>query len=145
MKLVKNIHVKFLNYRNFQINSIKTMNKKAKTFYIINIMLCITAVLLQFSVMAFSKQASFIFTVIISIFTIIVYILTTLSIMHGSCKLQNITQDLEESNFYNNSLTILHDNVRAFKHDFSNILQAFGGYITNDDMTRSKGILFSTF
>jgi two-component system sensor histidine kinase AgrC len=114
------------------------MNKKAKIFYIINILLGIAIVLLQFSIMAFFKHISPVFTILICISTIIIYILTVLSVMHGSCKLQYLAQNLEESNFYNNSLITIHDDVRAFKHDFGNIMQAFGGYITNNDMKGLK-------
>jgi two-component system sensor histidine kinase AgrC len=138
MKFIQNMHTKFLNYRDFQINCIKNMNTKSKIFYITNLVLGVTIVLLQFSIMAFAEHISPFFTIFISIITIIIYILTTIYIMHSSCKFQDITQNLEESNFYNNSLITLHDDVRAFKHDFSNILQAFGGYITNNDMTGLK-------
>ena len=41
-------------------------------------------------------------------------------------QLQIAQQNLEEAQLYNKSLKILHDNVRAFKHDFSNIVQAIG-------------------
>ena len=46
--------------------------------------------------------------------------------------------DLEESKLYNKTLTILHDNMRCFKHDFNNIIQAIGGYIQTEDMTGLK-------
>ena len=29
---------------------------------------------------------------------------------------------------------ILHDNVRGFKHDFNNIVQAIGGYLSADNL-----------
>ena len=47
-------------------------------------------------------------------------------------------QDLEETKLYNKTLTILHDNMRCFKHDFNNILQAIGGYIQINDMEGLK-------
>jgi two-component system sensor histidine kinase AgrC len=41
---------------------------------------------------------------------------------------------LEEEKLYNKTLTILYDNIRGFKHDFNNIVQAIGGYISTKNM-----------
>lgn len=49
-------------------------------------------------------------------------------------KLEKTTADLEQEKLYNKTLQILHDNVRAFKHDFSNIIAGIGGYIATKDM-----------
>ena len=45
---------------------------------------------------------------------------------------------LEEAELYNKTLQILHDNIRAFKHDFWNIVQGIGGYIGKNDMEGLK-------
>lgn len=39
---------------------------------------------------------------------------------------------------YNKTLKTLYDDIRAFKHDFSNIMQVIGGYIASDDMDGLK-------
>ena len=44
------------------------------------------------------------------------------------------TQKLQSAEEYNNTLHILHDNVRCFKHDFDNIVTTIGGYIRTNDM-----------
>ena len=49
-------------------------------------------------------------------------------------KLILTTQKLESAEEYNNTLRILHDNVRGFKHDFDNIVTTIGGYIKTEDM-----------
>ena len=48
------------------------------------------------------------------------------------------TQKLESAEAYNNTLRILHDNVRGFKHDFDNIVTTIGGYIRTEDMEGLK-------
>ncbi len=53
--------------------------------------------------------------------------------------------NLEEIKLYNKTLTILHDNIRSFKHDFANIITGIGGYIHTNDMEGLKKILLSTF
>lgn len=48
--------------------------------------------------------------------------------------LEKTEADLENEKVYNKTLTLLHDNIRGFKHDFNNIVQAIGGYIALNDM-----------
>ena len=47
--------------------------------------------------------------------------------------IQNLDKKL-----YNKTLSTLHDNIRGFKHDFNNIVQAIGGYISSDNMPALK-------
>lgn len=49
-------------------------------------------------------------------------------------KLEQTTKDLETEKIYNKTLSILHDNIRCFKHDFNNIIQVIGGYIDLKDI-----------
>ena len=46
----------------------------------------------------------------------------------------NKTENLEETRLMNKTLTILNDKIRAFRHDFNNIIQALGGYIQAKDI-----------
>ena len=48
------------------------------------------------------------------------------------------TKKLESTEAYNNTLHILHDNVRGFKHDFDNIVTTIGGYVKTNDMEGLK-------
>ncbi len=46
--------------------------------------------------------------------------------------------NLEESQLYNKTLQMLQDNTRAFRHDFSNIVQGMAGFIDKNDMEGLK-------
>ena len=48
------------------------------------------------------------------------------------------TRDLENAESYNNSLSVLYDNVRGFKHDFDNMVNIIGGYIQVNDIDGLK-------
>lgn len=48
--------------------------------------------------------------------------------------LEKTEEDLENEKLYNKTLSHLHDNIRGFKHDFDNIVQSIGGYISLNDM-----------
>ena len=39
---------------------------------------------------------------------------------------------------YNNTLKLLYDDIRTFRHDFGNIVQSIGGYVDNDDINGLK-------
>ncbi len=49
-----------------------------------------------------------------------------------------------EKNLYNN-LSNSYDSVRGFKHDFSNIMQSIGGYLSTDDLKGLKNYYSSVF
>lgn len=46
--------------------------------------------------------------------------------------------NLEEAQLYNKTLQMLQDNTRAFRHDFSNIVQGMAGFIDKNDMEGLK-------
>ena len=58
--------------------------------------------------------------------------------MVKTMKLEKTQADLEQEKLYNKTLQILHDNIRAFKHDFSNIIAGSGGYIETNDIDGLK-------
>lgn len=69
----------------------------------------------------------------IMISTILYFLLTMYGLIRTNI-LDKTKEDLENVQLYNQTLSILHDNIRGFKHDFNNIVQAIGGYIALNDM-----------
>jgi len=65
------------------------------------------------------------------------FVLTMFSLIRTN-KLEITTQNLEEQKLYNKTLATLHDNIRGFKHDFNNIIQAIGGYLSTDNIDGLK-------
>ena len=51
-------------------------------------------------------------------------------------KLQITTENLQTAENYNETLSYLYDNVKAFKHDFDNMVFVIGGFIENNDMNK---------
>ena len=43
-------------------------------------------------------------------------------------------KDLKQANLHNKTLELLYNNISAFKHDFSNIITALGGFIYTKNM-----------
>ena len=72
------------------------------------------------------------FLSLLAYFSVSIYSLTRV------IKLVLTTQKLQNAEEYNKTLTILHDSVRGFKHDFDNIVTTIGGYIKTNDMDGLK-------
>lgn len=53
-----------------------------------------------------------------------------------TAKLQATSKNLEVEKNYNESLTYLYDSVKAFKHDFDNMVFVIGGFIKNKDIDK---------
>ena len=73
-----------------------------------------------------------------SLFVLLAYFLVSMFSLARTNKLEITTQDLEEQKMYNKTLSTLHDNIRGFKHDFNNIVQAIGGYLSTNNIDGLK-------
>lgn len=73
-----------------------------------------------------------------SIFILLIYFVISIFSLSRTSKLEITTENLEEEKLYNKTLTILYDNIRVFKHDFNNIVQSIGGYISTNNMEGLK-------
>ena len=78
----------------------------------------------------------------LNLLTLIAYFFISIYTFIKSSKLEITTQELKNSEEYNKTLTILHDSVRAFKHDFDNIVTTIGGYVKTDDIEGLKKYYF---
>ena len=124
--------------RHIGINIFEDIDRKTKIILLLSFALGITTFILQ-SIITFYYidtlpvlMTFLIFIMILSYFTLSVYSLTRI------VKLALTTKKLESAEEYNNTLRILHDNVRGFKHDFDNIVTTIGGFIRTDDMEGLK-------
>lgn len=120
------------------IKSLDLLDKRSKLLLFINSFLGILAISMQYYLVNFYSDNLPLLITIFSIFTLLIYFIISFYSLTRTAKLELTKQDLEETKLYNKTLTILHDNMRCFKHDFNNILQAIGGYIQINDMEGLK-------
>lgn len=78
------------------------------------------------------------FIIYINIIALVAYFVISIYSMIKTMSLQKTQEDLEQEKQYNKTLQILHDNIRAFKHDFANIISGIGGYVETNDMEGLK-------
>ena len=111
---------------NFNITLLDDMNKSNRNVLIINSIFGIISIITQLYLVNFYSDNIPFSIILISSFCLLSYFFISIYSLLRTTKLEITEQSLEEAQLYNKSLKILHDNVRAFKHDFSNIVQAIG-------------------
>lgn len=116
------------------ITFFENINNKNKYILLVNIIIALIVIFIQMYLIVFYNNTLPIFIILINMLSLIAYFFISIYSMIKTMKLEKTTADLEEEKLYNKTLQILHDNVRAFKHDFSNIIAGIGGYIATKDM-----------
>lgn len=124
---------RIIKYFKFNIK-LENMTKKNKILFIVNTLLGILAIATQIYLMAFYSDKMPIYITITSILSLLAYFIISFYSLLSTDKLDTTTRDLEEAQLYNKTLTILHDSIRGFKHDFHNIVQSIGGYADRGDL-----------
>lgn len=108
--------------------------KKYKNIILLNILLGISVLIIQLIVNAFYLKILPIYVTSLSSLSLILYFLISLYSLYHIIKLQETTKSLENAETYNKTLSVLYDNVKAFKHDFENMVNMIGGYVKNNDI-----------
>ena len=126
------------NRFNLNIASLEVLDKRSKALLILNSILGILSICMQYYLIGFYSDNLPLFITLFSTLTLLIYFITSFYSITRTTKLELAKKDLEETKLYNKTLIILHDNIRCFKHDFNNILQAIGGYIQINDMDGLK-------
>lgn len=138
MYLLVLILILFLKNKNLKLNILDDIDKKNKYIIFVNFALGILALIVQSFITFYYldklpiSMTFLSFVLLLAYFSINIYSLTRVM------KLNLTTKKLESAESYNNTLHILHDNVRGFKHDFDNIVTTIGGYIRTEDMKGLK-------
>ena len=127
-----------IKYFKLNIPKIEILDKKKKILLAINTIFGIVLICTQIYTVTFYVTSIPLFVILISVFSLIAYFVISLYTIFTVAELETTSMKLEEAELYNKTLQILHDNIRAFKHDFWNIVQGIGGYIGKNDMEGLK-------
>lgn len=129
---------KLLNKKNINISLINKMQRKNINTLLINFIIGIIAIAMQVYIATLYIDILPVSIIIINIIVLLLYFSISIYSLLRTNKLEITTENLEEERLYNKTLIILYDNIRGFKHDFNNIVQAIGGYISTDNMEGLK-------
>ena len=105
------------------------MNKKNITLVLINVI--ISCMLIYFYIINKLPTS-------IIICNLIFFVLYCFTIAYFIKSIKDASNTLENYKNYNSVLSTLYDNIRAFKHDFHNIIYTIGGFIDTNDITNLK-------
>lgn len=129
---------KLIKYLKLTIPKLEILNKKKKTLLIFNVIFGLVLIGTQIYIITFYISWLPFGITVLNILSLIAYFGISIYTLLTTSQLETTTMNLEEAQLYNKTLQILHDNIRAFKHDFWNIIQGIGGYVGKDDMEGLK-------
>lgn len=129
---------KICKHFNFNIALFETMNKKSKTIVLTNCILAIIVIVSQFYLINFYSTNLPLIVTLLNIFSLIAYFIISFISFTKINQLEETEMNLQETKLYNKTLTILHDNIRSFRHDFANIVSGIGGYVQTNDLEGLK-------
>lgn len=124
--LLKNIKV--------TLHFVSDLNQKNKIIILLNALLGFFTLCIQLYITVFFIDVLPNLITILSFIALLIYFFISFLSLNKIMELQITTQNLANAENYNKTLTILYDNVKAFKHDFDNIIFTIGGFINTDDM-----------
>jgi len=123
-----------IRYFKVQIRILEDMPKKSKTIFLSNILFAICAITIQFFITGFYLNRLPIYIVIFSNLSLIVYFLLSIYSLTKTTQLEITSLNLEQEKENNKILKDMQDDLRGFRHDFSNIMCTIGGYVQVKDM-----------
>ena len=123
-----------IRHKKIKFNLLEDFDKNTKFMIISNVVLGIITLIIQSLIIFYYVDILSVYLTFLSFISLLTYLGLSIFSLTRIIKLKLTTKKLESAESYNNTLRILHDNVREFKHDFDNIVTTIGGYIKTEDM-----------
>lgn len=123
-----------IKYFKIQFSILENMQNKNKTIFIANFSIAIVTITVQFFIAGFYIEKLPVYIVILSNLTLVTYLLFSLYSLSKSTQLELTTLNLEQEKEHNRILKLAQDDIRGFRHDFTNIICTIGGYVHTKDM-----------
>lgn len=129
---------KICKNKNINITILDNMDTRTKTLLIINSIFMILSFTLQAFLVSYFIDNLPVYITLISIIILLGYYFISFYSIIKTTNLQQTKQVLEQTQQYNKTLCILHDNIRCFKHDYNNMITTIGGYVQSEDIVGLK-------
>lgn len=127
-----------IKYRKLTLNFFEDLDLKNRFAILANVILGLISLFTQAIIIFYYINTLPLLISFLSFISLFAYFCISIYSLTRVIKLTLATRKLESAEAYNNTLRILHDNVRGFKHDFDNIVTTIGGYIKTEDMEGLK-------
>lgn len=132
---IMNLLINFFNAKKVLLDDLKIENKK--TIYL-NIILGFITLCIELTITVFYTDALPSYINFLNFVSLLVYFFISFTSLTRAMELQITTAELVNAENYNNTLSILYDNVKAFKHDFDNMVFTIGGFVNTNDIEGLK-------
>ena len=126
--------VLLIRYKNINVEVLDDFDKKNKFIITLNFIFGFLYILFQGIITVNYLDALPIQYSLLNVVCLIIYFALSLFTLNKITSLITTEKKLASVEEYNQTLRILHDNVRGFKHDFNNIVTTIGGYVNTDDL-----------
>lgn len=123
---------------NFSIKISDNFSKESNIQLLLNIILATTIISVQFYLLIYYTGTLPIIMIILSSFLLTLFFFMIINNIIKISKLEVTSIELKQSQEYNKTLEFLYDSIKAFKHDFNNIIQTIGGYANSNDIEGLK-------
>lgn len=124
--------------KNLKFTFLDNIDRKNKFVILINLLLGLLTLSIQLLITIYYIDTLPVLITFLSFISLFTYFVISIFSLTRVMKLTLTTRKLQSTEEYNNTLRILHDNVRGFKHDFDNIVTTIGGYVRTNDMEGLK-------
>lgn len=138
MYLIKFIIYILLKKLRYTLTVSDMLSKHNKIVIFVNSIIGILTIATQFYLLGYYNNTMPLGIILLSLLTFIAYFFISIFSLLKTTKLEITSQNLEQAKDYNNTLKLLYDDIRTFRHDFGNIVQSIGGYVDNDDINGLK-------
>lgn len=132
------IFLKHFRNIDFSLDLFDTLDKKTLKILYANLFVGFLTLGLQLILTAFYIDIVPIIITLLSFILLIAFLILSIYSFTRIIKLANTKTELASAEEYNKSLQNLYDEVKGFKHDFSNIVSTIDGYIENNDINGLK-------
>ena len=122
----------------FQLHYIADFNFTNKKTIFLNLIFGFFTLCIQLTITVFYTDILPVIISFLSFISLFAYFFISFYSLNKTMKLQVTAENLETAKNYNETLTYLYDNVKAFKHDFDNMVFVIGGFIENNDINKLK-------
>ena len=127
------VYIVYYILKHFKINItlLDNIKYKSNNILLVNFFIGLLAVCVQAYIASIYSGVLPLGVIVLNISTLLFYFIFSLYSLVRTNKLEIAERDLEQSKQYINTLTILHDSIRCFKHDFHNIVTTIGRLCSN--------------
>ncbi len=130
--------IQIIQNRKIVLNIIDDLNFDTKKILLFNLLFTFFTITIQLCITAFYTDILPLMISILSFISLFAYFFINIYSLSKAINLQITSKNLENATNYNATLSYLYDNVKAFKHDFDNMVFIIGGYIQNNDLNGLK-------